>query len=541
MDKETAKYYYDNNIKIKAKTAVYNDLVNSTQHLPGKLFPKQRLWHIINDVSTIPSCKICNNYVKWDDAQPLEKQQYRVYCCVKCSRKDSDVSIKKLQTELERYGEGRKSVVEKIKQTNNERYGANYAIQTETFKQKQASTNISRYGVENVIQNTQVVSKRKQTNLERYGVAAPCQNEIIKQKMFNTNNERYGVYYPSIANIKPESLAKLEDRQWMEEQHITNKLKFSDIASELQVHQSTVVRYLRKHGVDVIYHNHSSKQLQIQQFIEQHYSGEIFNNNRSIIAPLELDIVLPELNFAIEFNGIYRHSELSGKHKNYHLNKTMMAGEQGLQLMHIWENEWDHSPHIVMSRLLNVLSKSMRIHARDCVFGVLDKDTTKQFFIDNHLQGFVPGQVYCGLLYENRLVAAAIYGASRFNQYQYELLRMCNLVNHAVIGGSSKLHSNFVRLYQPDSVVSFGDRRYGTGSVYKQMKFVFSHNSSPSYHYFHKNRTNVLFSRLSFQKHKLKDKLEFYDENLSEWQNMINNGYDRIWDCGNSVWVWTNH
>jgi hypothetical protein len=25
---------------------------------------------------------------------------------------------------------------------------------------------------------------------------------------------------------------------------------------------------------------------------------------------------------------------------------------------------------------------------------------------------------------------------------------------------------------------------------------------------------------------------------LSEWANMVKNGYDRIWDCGNKVFVY---
>jgi len=36
-------------------------------------------------------------------------------------------------------------------------------------------------------------------------------------------------------------------------------------------------------------------------------------------------------------------------------------------------------------------------------------------------------------------------------------------------------------------------------------------------------------------KHKLKDKLALFDPKLTEWENMQNNGYDRIWDCGNLV------
>ncbi len=38
---------------------------------------------------------------------------------------------------------------------------------------------------------------------------------------------------------------------------------------------------------------------------------------------------------------------------------------------------------------------------------------------------------------------------------------------------------------------------------------------------------------VQFQKHKLKDKIDIYDSELTEYQNMLNNGYDRIWDCGN--------
>jgi hypothetical protein len=46
-----------------------------------------------------------------------------------------------------------------------------------------------------------------------------------------------------------------------------------------------------------------------------------------------------------------------------------------------------------------------------------------------------------------------------------------------------------------------------------------------------------LESRQKFQKHKLKDKLEVFNAELTEWHNMQNNGYDRIWDCGNMVFI----
>ena len=43
----------------------------------------------------------------------------------------------------------------------------------------------------------------------------------------------------------------------------------------------------------------------------------------------ELDVYIPSKHIAIEYNGIYWHSELNGKNKNYHL--TMDSAENPSQ------------------------------------------------------------------------------------------------------------------------------------------------------------------------------------------------------------------
>lgn len=58
--------------------------------------------------------------------------------------------------------------------------------------------------------------------------------------------------------------------------------------------------------------------------------------------------------------------------------------------------------------------------------------------------------------------------------------------------------------------------------------------SKPNYFYF-KNH-GELKSRVAFQKHKLKEKLDIFDENLSELDNMFLNSYRVIYDCGNYVY-----
>jgi len=55
----------------------------------------------------------------------------------------------------------------------------------------------------------------------------------------------------------------------------------------------------------------------------------------------QLDVYIPELKLAFEFNGIFYHSvDRNPANYMYHLEKTMMCEERGIKLVHIWEDEW---------------------------------------------------------------------------------------------------------------------------------------------------------------------------------------------------------
>jgi hypothetical protein len=127
---------------------------------------------------------------------------------------------------------------------------------------------------------------------------------------------------------------------------------------------------------------------------------------------------------------------------------------------------------------------------------------------------------------------------SRYDKkIQYEMSRFCNKLNYKITGGASKLFKYFVTKYSPISVCSYNDRRYFDGGVYEKLNFTIINNTSPCYFYI---KNKKLYNRMNFQKHKLKKLLSSYDPLLSEWENMKLNGYDRIWDCGNGKWVFTN-
>ena len=115
--------------------------------------------------------------------------------------------------------------------------------------------------------------------------------------------------------------------------------------------------------------------------------------------------------------------------------------------------------------------------------------------------------------------------------------RYCNKLNTSVVGGASKLYTYFIKHYDPKSIVSYSDVRFFSGKIYNVIGMKYVNNTIPNYHYFNKNNC-VPVSRLNFQKHKLKHILKIFDSNLTEWQNMQLNGYDRIWDCGNLKYEW---
>lgn len=263
----------------------------------------------------------------------------------------------------------------------------------------------------------------------------------------------------------------------------------------------------------------------------------------------EADIYIPSKRIGIEYHGLNWHSErvLSSKRddaRQYHLEKAKFFNEKGIQLIQIFENEWAHQKDIIKSIVASKLGCSKkRVFARKCSIKTISPEIAGEFFIKNHRQGHVWGKIYAGLFYEDELVAAISIGISRFSsRYDTELLRFATSLNTSVIGGFSRLLSFVEKKYNTGTMVTYADIRYAnidaSKTVYAKNRFTFIRSSSPNYFYYKKGK-DVLFSRQSFQKHKLKDKLDKFDQEKTEYENMRDNNFDRIWDCGNHVFVKT--
>ena len=490
-------------------------------------------------------------------------------------------------------------IKEKVKQTNIEKYGVESPLQSKNILNKMKQTNLEKYGVENIsqingfsqkVKNTKLKKyddenynnkeKMRQTNLEKYGVENAYQSKEIKEKIKQTNLEKYGEENPGKFNgsfFKEGMLKKyVVEHSSMSYQTIKKRKNtfkntiFEKIISSnklihivkplfsLEDYKNTDYRnkYLWKclkcntNFQDDLYSGNiprcpicfpqiptlfSKSEKEIVDFVKS--LGEIMDeNSRKIISPFELDIYIASHNLAIEFDGIYWHSELNGKDKCYHLNKTEKCNKLKIHLLHVFEDEWIEKQDIVKSIICSKLGIYQQIvGARKCQLKEINYKEASMFYDMNHLQGSSNSKINIGLFHKDELVSCLSLSKPRFNKkYDWEITRFSNKLNTKIVGSFIKLFKYFLSNYE-GSIITYSDRRYFDGSIYKRNGFTELKDSSPSYYYTdYKHRYN----RVEFQKHKLKDKLKDFDPNLTEWENMQLNGWDRIWDCGNKVFVY---
>lgn len=284
------------------------------------------------------------------------------------------------------------------------------------------------------------------------------------------------------------------------------------------------------------------KQLELSEFIINNIDSEILLNNREVLNGKEIDIYIPNLKIGFEFNGLYWHSE-KYKGSKYHLNKTKKCIGSNIDLVHIWEDDWDNKKDIVKSMILNKIGVTKnKIFARKCIIKeIFDIKLIREFLNKNHIQGFLPSKLKFGLFFENELVSIMTFGELRISlgnkksENIYELLRFCNKIDTSVIGGASKLMQFFIRKYNPSNIISYSDFSRSNGNLYKKLGFKFLQNSKPNYYYIIDGKRK---HRFSFRKDRLVK--EGFDSNKTEIEIMKQRGYDRIFDCGSQKWIFNN-
>ena len=425
-----------------------------------------------------------------------------------------------------------------------------YACSRKCAEQKNKDTLQIKYRVSNISYSKEIQQKKENTCNQNHGVSYPMMKEDIFLKGLETKKEKYGDQnYNNSGQMISTKHKKIIKKY--------NALSYSDNRFEFYCDKCNT-NYFIQYGLllnririktemctkcNPFSSNISGKEKLLLDFIRDNYDGKIITSDRKILNGKELDIYLPDLNLAFEFNGLYWHNELY-KDKNYHINKTNLCEKKEIHLVHVWEDDWFLKQDIVKSMILNKIKKTKeKIFGRKTqIIELNDKKYNKQirsFLNENHLQGFVGSKIKIGLFYDNELVSLMTFGKKRLfmkskskSDREYELLRFCNKLNTNVIGAASKLFNFFIKTYKPEEVITYADRSHSQGNLYETLGFEFIHKTQPNYYYIKNHIRNY---RYGFRKDVLVS--QGYDKNMTEHEIMLSRNIYRIFDSGNLKYI----
>lgn len=506
----------------------------------------QRIWHILNGKFEKYKCQNpnCNNTTSFF----AFTKGYLRTCCPSCAQFDSQTINKIKVTNLKRYGVEYGLQNEEIKKKSSEsilkKYGTNNVSQCNVIKEKKKNTCFKNYGVNYYLQSNIGMTQYKTSILEKYGVDNIQKNENIKLKTIKT---RRGEFYESLFNTN--RLYNLATPLFSKDEYVSGGL-YGDYSFKCKKCNKIFLDCLEDGDLPRCpdcFRGRSWFQKEVVDYITSILPNDIVEENCKTIFnnKKELDVYIPTLKIGIECDGLYWHGETNGgKDKKYHLNKTEECEKIGIRLIHIFEDEWLYNQNIIKKKLLHIFKKETeRIYARNCEIKIISGGICNKFLDLYHLQGTDNSSIRLGIYSNDTLAGVMTFGCLRKSLGnvatigEYEMYRFCLSKN--IIGAGSKLLSHFIKIYNPSKIISYADKRWSDGSsFYSKIGFNFIKNTVPNYWYFRRGKEYKRHHRFAFAKHTLSKKLKNFNPTLTEWENMKNNGYDRIWDCGNLKYEW---
>lgn len=390
---------------------------------------------------------------------------------------------KRKETCIKKYGAEHplqnQEVLDKVKQTCLEKYGYETPLKNEDVKNKIKATNINRYGYENILSSPVIKEKIKNTNIKKYGCEYPAQNTNIKLKQQNILYDKYGCLF----NRKSAHLTQNEIRD-----------------------------FLKELGCD-------------------------FNSDRSILNGKEIDLYNKELNLAIEYCGLYWHTEDSPEPRNYkyHYNKYKACLNKNIQLLTIFSDEWKFRNKQVKQFIRAKVGKcENKVYARNCIVKKIHNNEAKNFINENHIQLCkIAPQISYGIFCNDELLGVVSFKKHHRNSNDIILNRLAFKNNYQIIGGASKLIKNAIKISNFDKVITWSDNRYTNGNLYENIGFKLDGLLKPDYSYVLIKKPTIRYNKQSMKKKDIQ-----CPSGMTEKEYLNSIGYSRIWDCGKKRWVY---
>lgn len=444
-----------------------------------------------------------------------------------------EINQKRMKTNLQLYGVSNVGQTKKAKLKHSEYYSE--ASNIEKASEKYKKTMLQKYGVNNGF-NTEKANYFRENN-------NPFNDIEVRQKGIDLRKERakLGVYLAdSYDKIREKILTEFDIdfiTQKNDYQGVSNNIYYDFICQKCSHKFSTwlnnghdpICKICNPTLISYI----SKEEKELADWIESQ-NILVERHNKTLINPYELDMIIHDKKIAIEYCGLYWHSQYrGGKLPNYHKEKMRKVNEKGYRLITVFSDEWNlqkDKVKRVLSYNLNINSE--KINGRQCEVKIITKEDEQAFLNAHHLQNYIKSEIAYGIFYKNDLKGVMTFGKNRVIlnrtpiQDEWEIRRIAFSAN--VRGGASKLMAAFVKEYKPKKIFSDTDLRWSEGNIYKILGMRELSESSANYWYV-KNYSERIH-RLNLTKGKLV-RMGF-DNSKTEREITQELGYDIIWDCG---------
>jgi len=302
-------------------------------------------------------------------------QGFRKYCSTYCLCNSEERKEKLKETCKNNFGVENptqsKIVQEKIKQTNLDRRGCECSFQSEEVKEKIKETSQERFGTDYPMQNKEVQEKKKKTCLKVYGKEYAIQTEEGKEKQKKTCLKIYGKEFAcqsegvkkrikeTLLKINTENANKIFSEMGFEivSEYKTGKtltiFKCKNCNFEFEVVPFNL--YSRAHKCPVCDPVEISQfEQEVRDNIIKHLitkfnkRSQIIYNDRTVLSPYEIDILIPEFQLSIEVNGDYWHSLPGIPERDQWKAETMIS--KGYKHFIIKECDWNDNKSDVLQK-----------------------------------------------------------------------------------------------------------------------------------------------------------------------------------------------
>lgn len=402
----------------------------------------------------------------------------------------------------------------KRKEALMEKYGVETTQALPEVRAKTKATNLKKFGSETFFGSDEGKEKVKESMLEKYGVEHNMKNQEIRQKRDNTIKEKYGV-----DNVfKLQEFQDLGIRRRIENGSIKtfNGKMIKDLAKENNYAYSSMVERINKLGIDIatfVKKQESSLELQMAAILD---GANIKYEKQFRIDKKIADFKLADSNILIEADGLYWHSDASDKTSKYHIDKRLFYESNGYRPFFFREDEIREKPAIIKSIILNSLGSSKRLYARNLQIKELSFKDVRDFISKNHLMGRTNNASYNLALCDNDNNIFSVLQIKKLKDGEYDVSRFCSLLGYSVVGGFSRLLKYFIRNYNPKTIQTFIDKRYGTGDYLTGLGFEFIS---------------------CYKSFKWTDGFDSFHRLTYRGDSGYDHGLYKIWDCGQSKYI----